>query len=180
MKDRIQKRTQKLTLCAMLCALGVILMAIGALIEVLDLSTAALASLLCVFAVIELGRGYPWAVWAITSLLSLLLLPQKTPALFYTVFLGYYPILKSYLERFPRWISVLGKFVGFHIALILILAGLRLFGLSAQEDPLRIGFGIALYGLALICFWIYDLALTKLITAYLFRFQTKFRRKFRF
>ena len=52
MNDRIRKRTKNLTICAMLCALGVILMTVGAFIEVLDLSTAALASLLCIFVVI--------------------------------------------------------------------------------------------------------------------------------
>ena len=81
MRDRIRKRTKYLTVCAMLCALSVIILSLGSLIEVLDISVAVFASLLCIYAVIEIGGAYPWLVWLVTSVLALLLLPQKTPAL---------------------------------------------------------------------------------------------------
>jgi hypothetical protein len=46
----------------MLSALGVVLLYIGSLVEALDLSAAVLASLACIIAVIEYGKGAPWAV----------------------------------------------------------------------------------------------------------------------
>ena len=99
MADRIRKRTKYLTVSAMLSALGVIFLALGAFIEVLDITTAVLASMLCIYAVIEMSGAYPWGIWVVTSILSLLLLPIKTPALFYALFAGFYPILKEKLER---------------------------------------------------------------------------------
>ena len=99
MRDRIRKRTKYLTVSAMLCALSVIILSLGSLIEVLDITTAVLASLLCIYAVIEMGGAYPWLIWPVTSILALLLLPQKTPALFYALFAGFYPILKEKLEK---------------------------------------------------------------------------------
>ena len=81
MRNRIRKQTKYLTVSAMLAALGVVLLSLGAMVEVLDISVAVLASLLTVYAVIEMGGAYPWLIWLVTSVLSLLLLPQKTPVI---------------------------------------------------------------------------------------------------
>ena len=44
---------KQLTICAMLVALGVIFLCLGALIEVLDISMAVIASIFAIFAVID-------------------------------------------------------------------------------------------------------------------------------
>ena len=46
MNDRIRKRTKYLTLSAMLTALSVIILMLGALVDVLDVTTSVLASFL--------------------------------------------------------------------------------------------------------------------------------------
>ena len=65
---------------------------LGSMVEVLDISMAVIASLICVFAVIEYGKGYPWLIFSVTAILSLLLLPNKFPAVVYGCFMGFYPI----------------------------------------------------------------------------------------
>ena len=178
MNDRIRIRTKKLTVNAMLCALGVVLMTVGALIEVLDLSVAALASLLCIYAVIELGGWYPWMLWLGTSVLSLLLLPVKTPALFYTFFLGYYPMAKAWLEKklssVPCFLCKLGCF---HVGVLGIVLVAWAFFPALLENEEGAWYAVVLYGLALLGFWLYDLALTRLITVYLVKFRRLFRIK---
>lgn len=160
--------TKYLTVSAMLVALGVILLGVGALVEVLDLSVAALASLLCIWAVIEMGGAYPWIIWGITSFLAILLLPQKTPGFFY-LFLGVYPMLKQKLERLrrvPEWIL---KIVVFHVLLVLCWLILRIF----VPDEAAVSLWWVAYGLALAAFFLYDLALTKLISYYLLVLQKR-------
>ncbi|MBO5842495.1 MAG: hypothetical protein J6R46_05805, partial [Clostridia bacterium] len=56
----------------------------------LDLSMAALASLITVWAAEELDGSYPWLIWLVTSLLSLLLMPFNTAAWEYLLFAGLY------------------------------------------------------------------------------------------
>lgn len=168
-------RIKSLAVSAMLCALGVVLLGVGALVEVLDLSTAVIASLLCVYAVIELRGIYPWMLWLTTSILALLLLPLKTPALFYTLFAGFYPILKEKLERLPRAPGYVLKLVVFHLSLGGIVLVLKLFLPEALETYGMNWMLWALYGLCLVCFVVYDLALTRLITFYLLRFRRYFR-----
>jgi len=97
----IKKSTKRLTLCAVLTALGVVVLSLGSLLEVLDLSAAALAGMLVVIVVIEVGGPWPWLVWAATGFISLLL-PLKTAAVFYLIFAGYYPILKEKIDEILR------------------------------------------------------------------------------
>lgn len=168
---------KRMTISAMLIALGVLFLFLGSLLDVLDLSTAALASLLVVYAVIELRGAYPFALWLGTSLLGLLLLPQKSPALFYALFAGYYPIAKAALEKhLPRWLAWILKIAIFHVALALFALILKLFfpgELSSYMETLWLPF--ALYGLALACFVLFDVLLSRLILFYYARLQKHLR-----
>ncbi len=172
MKGSLQK-TRRLTLASLLSALGVVLLAVGAWIEVLDISMAVIASLCVILAVIELGAWYPLLVYSVISLLSLLLLPVKTPALFFLLFFGYYPILKAPLERalkrFPCWII---KILIFNAVLIpLSLLAVHLF---TAELALPSHWYLFL-PLGTPVFMLYDVALTRLITLYLCRLRSRFK-----
>lgn len=177
MKERVRKRTKYLTVSAMLTALSVVILSLGALIDVLDITTAIFASFLCIYAVIELKGAYPWLIWLTTSMLAFLLLPVKTPAIFYALFAGFYPILKEKLERLKPPISIPLKIVIFHACLAGICLLLSLF----IPDSLELGgfwwMPILLYVLCLFCFVIYDLALTRLITFYLVKMRKRFQIK---
>lgn len=163
--------TKYLTVSAMLVALGVILLGLGSLINTLDLTVAALASILCVWAVIEMGKTYAWMIWLVTSFLSLLLLPQKTPGCFY-LFIGLYPILKERLERLPRAVEWVLKIVIFHAMIALCWLVLRIF--VPEEAALEFGWLLlATYALALVAFLLYDYSLTKLISFYLQKLQKR-------
>lgn len=170
-----KERTRKLTTCAMLAALGVVLLYLGSMVELVDISMAVVASLLCVFAVIEYGGSAPWLVFAVTGILSLILLPQKTPAVMYVLFFGYYPILKEKLEKRPKGISWALKELIFNVALALMLV-LSRFMLVAPGTNLLL-FYVAFVLLAEIVFPIYDVALTRLISLYLYRLRRRFRIK---
>ena len=75
------QKTKRLTVSALLCALGACMLCAGRLFDgSLDLSMAALASLLCVWAAEELGGPYPWLMWLVTSLLAIMLLPFNSAA----------------------------------------------------------------------------------------------------
>ena len=170
-------RLKYMTVSAMLSALGVILLSLGSIIEVLDLTAAVLASLLCVYAVIEMGRAYPWMIWLVTSLLALLLLPVKAPALIYALFAGFYPILKEKLEKLSRVLSWILKLAVFHLSMLAIALLMKLVFHTEIELGTYAWMPLLIYPLALVCFVVYDLALTRLITFYLFRLRKHFKIK---
>lgn len=175
MSDRVRKRTKYLTVGAMLSALSVVILLMGSLIDVLDITTAVLASFLCIYAVIELGGFYPWMIWLSTSILAMLLLPMKTPAIFYALFFGFYPILKAIFERMKTPISWLFKILSFHVSLGGIVLLLRLFLPSMLDMDGMAWLPIVLYVMCLFCFFVYDIALTRVITLYLVRWRDRFR-----
>ncbi len=170
-----QNKTKQLVVCAMLSALGVVLLYLGAVIQVVDISMAVVASLTCVFAVIEYGKSAPWLVFGVTSVLSLILLPSKAPAIMYACFFGFYPILKEKFERLrtvPCWAL---KEIVFNIALAIIAVILKFLLLAKTDIPFMM-YVIAI-ALCEVIFVIYDFALTRIISLYVYKLRKKFKLK---
>ena len=177
MAKNSRKQIKYLTISAMLSALGVIILALGAFIEVIDLTVAVVASFLCVWAVIEMGGMYPWMIWLVTSVVGFLLLPLKTPALFYAIAFGFYPMIKEIAEKRPNVISWIIKIVTFHVCMGLMFLGIWLFFPAMLEGNLQLLILIGLYVAALAVFIVYDIALSRIITFYLFRLRHRFKIK---
>ena len=130
------KDTKKLTISALTVALGVVFMVVGAVFQVLDLSTATLASLLVVFIYLEIGSPYTWLVWLCTSLGAFLLYPGSTMWLVYLLMFGIYPIVKGYIERLPRFLWLPLKLLFLNISLLLMVWLFEaLVGVSFFGDP---------------------------------------------
>lgn len=164
-------KTRVLALCSLMSALGVIILYLGALIEVLDLSMAVVASLFVIVAVIELGGIYPWLVYAVTAALSLLLLPNKFGGAVYFAFAGFYPIIKEKLERVPGVICLVLKFIVFNLCLLAMYGVARLISVTLQLE-------YALWVIAVtlnLLFVLYDIALTRLIGAYVHVWRRRFK-----
>lgn len=173
MRSQRKKTTLRLTLSAVISALGVILLWLGAMVQILDLSMAVVVSLLVVFAVIELRGKYPYLIYAVTSVLSLLLLPVKTTALIYVMFAGYYPILKALLEgRLPRiaaWVVKIAIFCAGAAGVLLISQFVLLLDLSWIWAHWYLLFALVPI------FVLYDVVLTRLISLYLNRWRARLR-----
>ncbi len=167
--------TKKLTVCAMLSALGVVLLYIGSLIEVVDISMAVIASMLCIIAVIEYNSNAAWMIFGVTAILSLLLLPNKTPASFYVLFFGFYPILKEKLEKLKKVLSWVLKEIVFNVCLVLmVLVSIFVFTIGENEliTPITVAIAIVLSEAVFI---LYDIALTRLITFYIINLRPRLK-----
>ena len=177
-KER-SERTKKIAICAMLSALGVVVLYLGSIVEVLDISMAVIASVFVIFAVIEYGGVAPWTIFFVTGILSTILLPNKLPAVMYLLFLGFYPIIKEKTERLKnRVLQWAIKESVFNVCLILIMLISRYF-LYNSVSAIRgiLVFEAVFFLLANGTFVIYDIALTRLISLYVFRLRKKFRIK---
>jgi hypothetical protein len=170
-----RNKTKQLTFCATFAALGVILLYLGSIVEVVDVSMAVIASLFCVLAVIEYGKGAPWMVFLVTAVLSLLLLPNKSPAVYYAFFFGFYPILKAYFERLDKVRAWIFNEITFNVCLAVMIVLIKLLFMPSVSIPFM------MYVIAvLLCegvFVLYDIALTRLITFYMFRLRHRFKFK---
>ena len=185
-KNDKKNLTKKITLSAILSALGVIFLMLGSIIDVLDLSSAVLAGFTIAVGVIEIGGKYPAVMYTVISLLSLLILPNKYPAVFFIFFGGFYPIFKAYLERFHYIIAWTVKFSMFNVFFVFMILTVRFlseknflppleninFLSSFRESLIFVGFVIAN-----IVFLLYDIAMTKIITLYIVKIRKILRLK---
>lgn len=182
------QKTKRLTASALLCALGAVLLCLGRLFDgSLDLSMAALASLIVVWAAEELGGYYPWLIWLVTSLLSLMLMPYNTAAWEYLLFAGLYPMLRVLMERLPVILRVLLKQLLFNgvIALGVLVLWQLLFP-AAQSYPAALGiflggegapwgYSLAVGITANLAFVLYDFVIGRFIKAYRIALRQKFK-----
>ena len=178
------KKTKKLTLSAMIVALGVLFMSLGAVLPVLDMSSAVLASLLMCFTYLELKSPYTWLVWLATALLSFVMFPGSFMWLTYLLVYGIYPVLKGYIERLPRpfWIPIKLVFVNAMMLIMLLfsepLTGVSFFG-DVSDMHLLAGFDLriiyaAIWVLLNVAFMLFD----RLIVVLVIWYQVKLRPRF--
>lgn len=157
-------------------ALGAAIMMLGTVIEVLDLSVCALASLLVVFIYIEIGSYYPWLVWICTSLATLLMNAGSLVWAEYLLVFGIYPLVKAYIERLPRWSWMIIKIVYINAVvwslffICELLLGLPFFG---EES---FGMKIVLYLLINVAFVAYDFFITAMVRFYFDKFRPRFKK----
>ena len=171
MQDTQRGRTRKLAASAVLSALGVVLLYLASLFETIDLSITMLVSFLSAFAVEELRGRYPVLIYAVTGILSLLLLPQKFCAVVYLLFFGVYPVARPLLSRLPRLLSFLLKLAMFNLSLLFLVLICRFLLPELAVE----GFGLLLFIAANGAFIIYDILLSMLLRLYYLKYRKLLR-----
>ncbi len=187
-RNQTARKTKRLALCAVLCALGVVVLGFGAVLEVMDITTTMLASLLLLPIMLCYGNGYAFMTYAVTGVLSVILMPFSFAPWMYLGLAGYYPMVKAKFDRLPKLLSLLLK-------AILVLAALAIYfiafyflilqGAGSLTDAFALAFGekgdpswvgwLAV-GLAYVAFFAYDLLIDRLLVLYRYRWQARVER----
>ena len=157
-------KVRDLTLSAVSAALGVVILYIASFLPTLRLALLCVASLSVVVVYIRSGRAWALGTYAVVSALGLILSPDKSESLVFTLFLGYYPILLFPFERIAkRALRLLAKLAVFNLAFTVLFGFMKVL-LRGSPDG-RVLF--VLYVLANLAFLVYDFALRKLILFYM-------------
>ncbi|MBR6603709.1 MAG: hypothetical protein IKK94_06815 [Clostridia bacterium] len=167
------KKSKKIAFCALFSALSVVLLYVGAIIEVMDISMACIASMLCIVALTEIGGAYPWLVYGVTGAISLLILPQKFGAIIYIGLAGYYPMVKFLIESHQnRLIGWILKILLFNVSMGIIVWASLFLVTTANMTKAYI---ISLFALGNFTFVIYDIALSLLVKLYFLKYRKLLR-----
>lgn len=177
------KQSAKTALGGVGAALMLALMFLLSVFPSATIAAPAVASVVMVFAVLELGKGWAIGEYAATAILALLILPSKEAAVLFAVFFGYYPIIKAVIEkkirrRVPEWTVKIVLFLAIVSAAYYLM--IRFMGVEFEEIgkygraaiPLLLLFGA-------IAFVAYDFCLTLFVSEYLRRWQKRFHKRFR-
>ena len=167
------RQTKKITLSAMIVALGAAFMVLGGFIEVLDLTACAFASVLVAFVYIEIGSPYTWLVWLGTSLATFLFGSMLWVQ--YFLIFGIYPILKAYIERLPRRVWFILKLAFINAMLWLIILAYELIFKLPFFVIDKTWIKVFVYLVMNVAFIAYDLFITVLIRLYFDRLRNRFK-----
>lgn len=109
-----RNQAKSVALGGVMAALAVVIMCMGGIIPVATYVCPMLCALLLSVVFRLTGRRIAWAWYAAVAVLSLLLGPDKEAAAVF-VFLGYYPIIKPWIDR--RKLPFLWKLVIFNLSI---------------------------------------------------------------
>lgn len=155
--------SQKIALCGVLGALSVVLLLLGAALQVGTYAAPMLASFLLVPVLEEYGSRYALLLYAATAILAVLVVPETELALFYALVIGYYPVLRYTLRKVkPTLLRWAIKFVVFNGATVLVyLLLFALLGPAVWQELTADGTGMlaALLALGNLSFFLCDRAL---------------------
>ena len=159
-------KARPLARSSLAAAAGVTALYLGSILPSARISILCISALGVAFVVMNCSSRWALGCYAVTGILALLLLPEKTLAFLYLLLPGYYPIFKLRAERFGtvwmRWGMKLAVFHGAFAASVLLT---RLYApLAGMLSGRSLWF---LWAAALAVFLLFDYVLGLLILYYL-------------
>ena len=177
MKKKTNK-TYPIAFSSVIAALSLVMLFITSFIPVGTYALPCIAGALLTAVVIEAGYISAFSVYVVVSVLSFLLVADKEAVLYYTAFLGFYPIIKGLFERIKlRVIQYILKIFVFNLCIIgAFFIGLYLLSIPKESFEL---FGVYIPWVFLaignVVFVFYDICLTRFITEYVMRWRKKLK-----
>ena len=172
----------KVALGGVVSALSVVLMFSTGLFSTLTYAIPAMAGMLLIVISIEISPKFATVVYVAVSVLSLLVVADKEAAVMYAAFFGYYPIIKGFIEKklsgVLEWIV---KYVIFNIAVISAYFVVSKIFMISYEDLGSLGkYAMPIFlAVCNIVFALYDIALTRILSAYIFNWRKYIKRMFK-
>lgn len=178
----MNKISFKVSLGGIVSAICLFAMFLTGMMPLLVYTLPALAGALMIIMVVEISIKWAFVTYASVGLLSLFITPDKEAAILFILLLGYYPIIKSVIEktksRFLEWIIKLSIFnVAVITAYQIIIRVVTSVDMIEEFGKYGKYGAFILLGIGNIVFIIYDIALTRVISAYISWFRPKILRK---
>ena len=126
------KKAKKIAFAAIFSSLGTVVILLGSLVDVLDISAAFLASLCVLLILCEFGIAWAAGTYAVISILSLIIVPgSRLAGILFAIIFGLLPITKMLFEKlgakthvFVAYLCKIALFNGEMIALWLVAKAL--------------------------------------------------------
>ena len=180
----MKKLSYKVALGGVIASIAIFIMFLTGFGPFLTYLCPMCAGALLVMIVIEVSRKWAFATYVAIALLCVFITPDKESAMLFIFLFGYYPILKSIIEkvksRVTEWIIKMAVFNISVVSAYWLL--MNVFGMGQLLDSLGDWgkYGVLIFlGLANLAFVMYDYALSSVVDSYIKWFRPKFLRKIR-
>lgn len=159
----MRNTAKKTALGGMTAALAVVIMCMGGLIPVATFVCPMMCMMMLWMTAKVSGRRIGWAWYGAVAMLGLMLSPDKESAAVFLC-LGFYPLVKPYLDRLP--ISFLWKLLLFNVIIAIMYAVMiRLLGMdqiASEYTGLGVAMTVILLILGNITFLLLDLVFSRM------------------
>lgn len=171
------KQNVKITLCGITVALSVVFMLLS-YFPYFTYAVPAITGLLTMMLVIEINVKWAFAAYIAASALVFIFAEPESKLMYICLF-GYYPILKALIERINKsvieWALKLAVFNAAAVLIYAVFAGM--FGIPIEDFDTFGKYGAYIFLAAgNIAFVIYDIAISRLSGAYMYRIHPKINR----
>lgn len=172
------RKSSKVALGGIITALCIVTMLLTAFLPFATFALPGIAGFFLTILVIELNVKWAMLGYVASSLLALLVVPDKEAVFIYIFLLGLYPILKSKFEGDKsNTLSYALKFLYFNVSIVacyLILIFVFQLGAVVEEfSGISVWVIFGLLAMGNVTFFIYDIALTQCIKLYIQRIRNK-------
>lgn len=184
-RSRRSRTTYRLAVCSLFCAMGTVMLGLGAVLETFDITCATVAAILFLPVFYRYGSRYTLLCWGVTSALGLILMPQSLAPWLFACLLGYYPVVKRQVDKLPRSVAFLCKLciITAAIAVYLLFFWLLMMGGSGSiMDVFQRGLGEEgasrtliwiMLGLCVLTFFLFDLLIDRIAILYRLKWQKR-------
>lgn len=177
------RQSSKAALGGIVSALAVILMLITYISPLFVYTAPPLAGILLIPIIKECGAKWAVGTYAAISLLSVFIIADKESAVFFTLFFGYYPIFKLYVDKkiASRAVRIILKLLLYNFSVALSVA-VCMFVFNISYDDFEDGgkiFFILFAVLLNVLLFVLDILISKLVILYDIKLKKLFRRVFK-
>jgi len=116
------KKTKAMALCGVVAALSVVLLWLGAVLEIGMYAAPMLAGFCLLPVQARYGKKYAVLLWLAVSLLSLILIPNPEQNLMYFALFGLYPLVYPSFQKLPGLWRMAAKLLFFNGVTVLVEA----------------------------------------------------------
>lgn len=171
------KNTKKITLCGMVASLSIVIM-LTSYFPYLTYAIPALAGIFMMVPLIECGISWSFGTYAASSAI-IFITGELEAKLLYVLFLGYYPILKSLIERLKKqaveWILKLACFNVAAVAFYYVSS--MVFSVSFDDFGDFGKYGALIFlGICNVVFVIYDIGISRIASYYVIALHDKVKK----
>ncbi len=157
---------RKIAFTAIFAAFSVICLYLAAVLPTGQLGFLGVSSLFEIAAVCEYGVTGGILVLVVTAVLGFVIVPDKTAALLYLCFFGWYPLVKLFAEKLKPALSWVVKLITYNIAVSVCLFALKFTFISYEIGT---AYYIICYALANVVYIVFDIAVSRAIMVYMSR-----------
>lgn len=172
----VMKNSFKISFCGIISAFALILMLSTGLISFGTYAFPCFSGMLLVAIVIEFSAKWAYSAYGAVSLLSLFMAGDKEAVIYFIAFFGFYPILKSSLEKIKsKPLQYIVKYAIFNLCIVSAFFVAK-FVLMIPDEEFTL-FGVYIPWIFLIIanifFILYDRCVTVMVLNYVHRIRNK-------